>query len=96
MCSQARELQAEFYSRKDLAAWMKKVFAPEIESETAKLEHYQKMPTPELSRPAASSAAPRERSATPFWDPIRASPLRQREAPSPGLPRVKKAIPPAD
>jgi serine/threonine protein kinase len=40
------ELQAfvytagEFYSRKDLAAWMKKTFAREIEEETAKLEQF--------------------------------------------------------
>src|SRR5262249_18473213 len=40
------ELQAfvytagEFYSRKDLAAWMKRVFAREIEEESVKLESY--------------------------------------------------------
>src|SRR5258705_9274554 len=43
------ELQAfvytagEFYSRKDLAAWMKKVFAREIEEESAKLEQYRQL-----------------------------------------------------
>ena len=43
------ELQAflytagEFYSRKDLAAWMKKTFAREIEEETAKLESYRQL-----------------------------------------------------
>jgi len=42
----------EFYSRKDLAAWMKKVWAAEIEAETAKLESYQKMTPPDLSRPS--------------------------------------------
>jgi serine/threonine protein kinase len=36
----------EFYSRKDLAAWMKKVFASEIEQESAKLEQYRAMPVP--------------------------------------------------
>ncbi|MFI5288780.1 MAG: PEGA domain-containing protein [Polyangia bacterium] len=44
----------EFYSRKDLAAWMKKVFASEIEAETAKLDAYQKLPPP--TQPAAGAA----------------------------------------
>jgi serine/threonine protein kinase len=63
------ELQAfvytagEFYSRKDLAGWMKKVFGKEIEEETAKLESYRQLkpPTPTLSSmppPPASPAAP--------------------------------------
>src|SRR5262245_28799380 len=43
------ELQAfvytagEFYSRKDLAAWMKKTFAKEIEEEQAKIESYRQI-----------------------------------------------------
>src|SRR5689334_3924468 len=49
------ELQAfvytagEFYSRKDLAGWMKKTFSKEIEEETTKLESYRQLkpPTPE-------------------------------------------------
>jgi serine/threonine protein kinase len=47
------ELQAfvytagEFYSRKDLAGWMKKAFAQEIEDETAKLESYRQLKPPE-------------------------------------------------
>src|SRR6185295_17983239 len=36
----------EFYSRKDLAAWQKKVWAQEIEAELAKIESYRTMPTP--------------------------------------------------
>ncbi|MFH0900043.1 MAG: serine/threonine-protein kinase [Pseudomonadota bacterium] len=61
------ELQAfvytagEFYSRKDLAAWTKRVFAKEIEEETAKLEQYRALvPPPEVRPPAAqrSVAAP--------------------------------------
>jgi serine/threonine protein kinase len=46
------ELQAfvytagEFYSRKDLAAWMKGTFAREIEEETAKLEAYRQIAPP--------------------------------------------------
>jgi serine/threonine protein kinase len=44
------ELQAfvytagEFYSRKDLAAWMKRTFAREIEEESAKFEQYRQAP----------------------------------------------------
>ena len=63
------ELQAfvytagEFYSRKDLAGWMKSVFAREIEEETAKLEGYRHlapMAPPERggSRVRASSVPP--------------------------------------
>jgi len=50
------ELQAfvytagEFYSRKDLAAWMKRTFAHEIEEETAKLEGYRQIQAPESAR----------------------------------------------
>ncbi|KAB2901208.1 MAG: serine/threonine protein kinase, partial [Kofleriaceae bacterium] len=46
------ELQAfvytagEFYSRKDLAAWMKRTFTKEIEEETAKLESYRQLKPP--------------------------------------------------
>jgi len=46
------ELQAfvytagEFYSRKDLASWMKITFAREIEEETAKLESYRQIGAP--------------------------------------------------
>ncbi len=47
------ELQAfvytagEFYSRKDLAGWMKKTFAKEIQEETAKLEQFRQIPAPQ-------------------------------------------------
>ncbi|HZS41162.1 MAG TPA: protein kinase [Polyangia bacterium] len=47
----------EFYSRKDLAAWMKKVWAQEIEAETAKLEAYRAMPAPDLQRPTAGQSS---------------------------------------
>src|SRR5665213_3289808 len=49
----------EFYSRKDLAAWMKKTFAVEIEEDNAKLEQYRQIAAPvaasstEVSRRAA-------------------------------------------
>jgi len=39
----------EFYSRKDLAAWMKRVFVQEIEEESAKLEQYRHMPVPPVA-----------------------------------------------
>src|SRR5688572_17417087 len=62
------ELQAfvytagEFYSRKDLAAWMKKVFAKEIEEETTKLEQYRQLPPPpEAQAQAQVSRAPSAR-----------------------------------
>jgi hypothetical protein len=48
------ELQAfvytagEFYSRKDLAGWMKKTFTREIEEETAKLESYRQLKPPAI------------------------------------------------
>ncbi len=48
------ELQAfvytagEFYSRKDLAGWMKKTFAKEIEDETAKLESFRQLKPPAI------------------------------------------------
>ncbi len=83
------ELQAfvytagEFYSRKDLAGWMKKTFGKEIEEETAKLESYRQLkpPAPE----AAAAATPRtrtgERAASP---PVTAPPpARHRSAPGP-------------
>jgi len=52
------ELQAfvytagEFYSRKDLAGWMKKTFGKEIEDETAKLESYRQLKPPPAEMPA--------------------------------------------
>src|SRR5262249_42718315 len=46
----------EFYSRKDLAAWQKRVFAKEIEEESAKLEQDRQMPVPPT---ANAPAAPR-------------------------------------
>src|SRR5688572_1636685 len=66
------ELQAfvytagEFYSRKDLAAWMKKVFIREIEEESAKLEQYRQLAPPEarppaITRPTAPQSAQRHR-----------------------------------
>jgi serine/threonine protein kinase len=53
------ELQAfvytagEFYSRKDLAGWMKKTFGKEIEEETAKLESYRQLKPPPQEPPTS-------------------------------------------
>jgi hypothetical protein len=53
-----------FYSRKDLSAWMKKVFAVEIEEDSAKLEQYRLLVAPESAaepsfrRAAMGGAAP--------------------------------------
>ena len=44
----------EFYSRKDLSAWMKKTFAVEIEEDNAKLEQYR-----QIAAPVAASSARR-------------------------------------
>ena len=66
------ELQAfvytagEFYSRKDLAAWMKGTFTKEIEQETAKLESYRQIPPPEgrpspPKRPLPSGTGPQRK-----------------------------------
>ncbi|HUS66341.1 MAG TPA: protein kinase [Kofleriaceae bacterium] len=58
------ELQAfvytagEFYSRKDLAAWMKQVFAREIEEETAKLESYRQVAPPQEMLPDRARTKP--------------------------------------
>jgi serine/threonine protein kinase len=56
------ELQAfmytagEFYSRKDLASWMKRIWADEIEEETNKLKEYQELPPPSAYPPPSPSA----------------------------------------
>ncbi|HTJ44882.1 MAG TPA: protein kinase, partial [Kofleriaceae bacterium] len=74
------ELQAfvytagEFYSRKDLAAWMKRTFAKEIEEETAKLEQYRQLKPPaEVVQPQRAATKP---------PPIAASPRRTTSMPS--------------
>ncbi|HMF43612.1 MAG TPA: protein kinase [Polyangia bacterium] len=54
----------EFFSRKDLAAWMKKTFAMEIEEDNAKLEEFRQIAAPvaapgaEVSRRAAVAGLP--------------------------------------
>jgi len=64
------ELQAfvytagEFYSRKDLAGWMKKTFGKEIEEETAKLESYRQLKSPDQKPGEPVATAPRPPAAT--------------------------------
>jgi hypothetical protein len=61
----------EFYSRKDLAAWMKKMFAVEIEEDSAKLEQYRQLVAPggavesSVRRVAAGGAAGGARASAP-------------------------------
>jgi hypothetical protein len=56
----------EFYSRKDLAAWMKKTFSTEIEEETRKLEEYRSIapPEPRPQKPTSQPSRPPGRPAT--------------------------------
>src|SRR6516162_5539581 len=63
----------EFYSRKDLSAWMKKTFAIEIEEDNAKLEQHRQVAPPvlasasgsaEVSRRVAASGLPAGRGGT--------------------------------
>jgi hypothetical protein len=73
----------EFFSRKDLAAWMKKTFAMEIEEDNAKLEEFRQVVPPaasaEVSRRAAVGGAPAGR----------AGGTSAKQAPKPpGLPRA--------
>jgi serine/threonine protein kinase len=80
------ELQAfvytagEFYSRKDLASWMKRVFAREIEDESAKLESYRQLRPPEVH------SAPQQRRPTKPASPMRSTLAMPTMAPPP-IPR---------
>ena len=72
------ELQAfvytagEFYSRKDLAGWMKKTFGKEIEDETAKLESYR-----QLKPPVEAPAVPRTTTGPRGTGPAQSPPPRR-------------------
>ena len=88
------ELQAfvytagEFYSRKDLAAWMKQVFSREIEEETAKLESYRQIAppqdmVPDRARTKPPSAPPPGRRATLDLPPSAAGPRGTKPPPVP-------------
>ncbi len=104
------ELQAfvytagEFYSRKDLAAWMKKTFAREIEDEAAKLEAYRHATAPPALDEPTPSAGKRARTtqavAVPPPPPPPANgrnraPATLRDAGPPGALREPAPPPPA-
>ncbi|HTE53916.1 MAG TPA: serine/threonine-protein kinase [Kofleriaceae bacterium] len=80
------ELQAfvytagEFYSRKDLAGWMKTTFAAEIEEESAKLESFRHMTPPESVAPSVTG---RPRTVPPAAPPVRRT-LSMPVVPPPG------------
>ncbi|MCG8421485.1 MAG: protein kinase [Proteobacteria bacterium] len=71
----------EFYSRKDLAAWMKQTFRKEIERETAILESYRQFRPPEVRPPVGP------RVEVPN-DPRRATLLMPSAAPAPPPPPI--------
>ena len=69
----------EFYSRKDLAAWMKKTFAVEIEEDNAKLEEFRQIAAPVAGVGARCRAGPAVGRA-----PCAAAPARARRPPARG------------
>jgi serine/threonine protein kinase len=82
----------EFFSRKDLAAWMKKTFAMEIEEDNGKLEEYRQIAAPvaasgaEVSRRAAVGGLPPGRAgASPptAKAPTKAPPFKGNQPPAP-------------
>src|SRR5215831_10941104 len=77
----------EFYSRKDLAAWMKKTFATEIEEETRKLEEYRNIspPDPRTIKPTSQPGRPSSRPATNPPPPPAAAMAARQPTPKPTL-----------
>jgi serine/threonine protein kinase len=96
------ELQAfvytagEFYSRKDLAGWMKKQFGKEIEEETAKLETYRQLKAPVEPPPAIGRANTGSRPAitTPASGNPRRTQAQVAIAPPPPRPPATPPPPP--
>jgi serine/threonine protein kinase len=93
------ELQAfvysagEFYARKDLAGWMKKTFAREIQEETVKLEGYRQLvppgpgePMPAIPRTTAAMKPAAKRKATQLGTVVNLSPPRPPASPSQPVP----------
>jgi serine/threonine protein kinase len=100
------ELQAfvytagEFYSRKDLAAWMKKTFGKEIEEETVKLESYRQLrppapmiapASPPMIAPAGPSDAVPEPVRAAASQPVSAPPLPPARKPTQPVPVTRSA-----
>ena len=81
------ELQAfvytagEFYSRKDLAGWMKKTFAKEIEEETAKLESYRQLKPPAIPESLETDLMPPPVPAAPARGGTQSKPLPRKPPP---------------
>src|SRR6187551_1143688 len=73
----------EFFSRKDLSAWMKKAFAMEIEEDSAKLEEFRQVAPPvasaEVSRRAAVGGLPQGR---PGHTAAKPPPLKVKDGPA--------------
>src|SRR6185369_6841688 len=70
--------------RKDLAGWMKKTFGKEIEEETAKLESYRQLKSPDQKPAEPGVPAPRPATASkppPLRKPIQ--PVAAVKPPSP-------------
>jgi hypothetical protein len=72
----------EFYSRKDLAAWMKKVFASEIEEDKARIDQYR-----QLAPPAAAAKELPRRAVVAGGSSISAAAAAAAAAASGGGPR---------
>ncbi len=98
------ELQAfvytagEFYSRKDLAGWMKRVFAKEIEDESSKLDAYRRLRPPEVRPPQrrqvrpTAPESPRSTLAMPTMAPP--PPQRGNGQPAAGMQAAPAVAPP--
>ncbi len=89
----------EFYSRKDLAAWMKKIYAADIEAEVAKLESYRAMtvptPSPALGSPIVPPPPPRRSSSQQMAAIPQSTPLVPPPAPQPSRGRATPAARPS-
>ena len=86
---------SEFYSRKDLAGWMKSAFANEIKTEIAKLEHFQRMSEP-LNPASKHLGAPENQGIGKSKKyPTQPPPLPQYSASRGSAGRAKGTLPPA-
>ncbi len=82
----------EFYSRKDLAAWMKKTFAAEIAEEGAKLEEYVHVVQPGPNSGKAPGSVKSKIPATPIRSPMPESTSGRVRSQNPGSrPKPKPA-----
>ena len=82
----------EFYSRKDLAGWMKRVFSREIEEETDKLESYLQLKAPEVRVSDTRPPEPRQPEGRPETRPPPIAAAPAGKPPSPPARRVTAAM----